>query len=185
MTNNDEIRQRSPYKRGADDGLLFGLLLTVIFFAGVFSVDYPVTGLIAAAGMLSVPFVIYKFLRRSYVADMGMTLLSSLWMQGIMIFGCGALISGIIATVYLKWVDPDFINARVADAIRLYRESDMPSGERMAETLEAMVKSHLIPSAVQIVVEMIWLSIFSGSLLSLLMALLARARSVGKTNAKR
>ncbi len=39
MIDNDEIRQRSPYKRGADDGLLFGLLLTAIFFAGIFSVD--------------------------------------------------------------------------------------------------------------------------------------------------
>lgn len=185
MTINDEIRQRSPYKRGADDGLLFGMLLTAIFFAGVLSVDYPVACLLAAAGILSVPFVIYKFLRRAYVADMGLTLLSSLWMQGIMIFGCGALIAGIIATVYLKWVDPDFINARIADAIRLYRESDMPSGERMAETLEAMVKSHLIPSAVQIIVEMIWLSIFSGSLLSLLMALLARARRVDDSKTKR
>lgn len=41
-----------------------------------------------------------------------------------------------------------------------------------------MIDMHLVPSAVAIVVELIWLAIFSGSLVSLLMALLARSRPV-------
>ncbi len=168
----------SPYRRGADDGFLFGILLAAIFFAGDFSFTVPLLGLISMLLALSVPFVIYFFLRRAYVADYGTTQLSSLWMQGIMTFACGSAIAGLLAMVYLKWINPDFFSLRIAEAIEFYRSSGWESGERMADTLSAMVSAHVMPSAVQMVLEMIWLGIFSGSLLSLLMSLLARARAV-------
>ena len=168
----------SPYRRGDDDGFLFGILLSAMFFAGVFSFTIPLLGLISTLLALSVPFVIYFFLRRAYVADYGTTLLSSLWMQGIMIFACGSLIAGLLAMVYLKWINPDFFSARIAEAIEFYRSSGWESGERMADTRSAMVEARVRPSAVQMVLETIWLSIVSGSLLSLLMGLLARARAV-------
>lgn len=180
--DKETIKSQSPYKRGADNGAIFGLLLVAMFFSMVMSVNYPIFSMITALLFISVPFVIYRFLRRSYIADFGMSQISSLWMQGIMTFACGSLICGIVAAVYLKWIDPDFIHERIGDAIRFYRESGLKSGEELADTLQAMVKANLMPTAVQIVVEIIWLSIFSGSLLSLLMALLARARSVPDTN---
>lgn len=169
----------SPYRRGADDGFIFGAMLCAMFFAGVYSFTVPLLGLVSFAIMLAVPFVIYRFLRRSYLADYGTTLLSSLWMQGIVTFACGCLISGLVAAVYLKWIDPDFMTERIREAIDFYRSSSWQSGEEMADVMERMIDANVMPSAVAMVVEMIWLGIFSGSLLSLLMALLARARGDG------
>lgn len=177
--NNDEISRRSPYRRGASDGITLGLLLTGIFLASVLSVRFSLLALVAIAGAVAVPFMIYRYLRRSYVADLGTTLISSLWMQGIMAFACAAAISGLVAMVYLKWIDPYFMSERIAEAIELYRNSGLESGERTADTLQAMVDGHMMPSSVEFVLEAIWLTIFSGSMLSLLMALLARARAVG------
>lgn len=168
----------SPYRRGANDGFYFGLYLTVMFFAIVISVKVSVFSLLAFAMMLFVPFLIYRWLRRSYVEDKGRSQLSALWMQGIVIFACGSLIAGVVATIYLKWIDPDFIVNRLNEAIELYKDSDWPQGREIATVMQEMIDYNFVPSAIAIIFEMIWLSIFSGSLLSLLMSLLARARRV-------
>lgn len=173
---------RSPYKRGADDGFYFGLYLIVGFFAMVLSVKVPFFTLVAFAVFIGVPFLIYRFLRRAFVQDRGNTPISALWMHGIMIFACGSVVAGVIAVIYLKWINPDFIINRLHETIDLYNSSDWPKGREMAEILQRMIDYHIVPSAVAIVVEMIWLSIFSGSLLSLLMGLLARAKSVKPNN---
>jgi hypothetical protein len=172
---------KSPYKRGADDGLFFGILLCAMFFAGVFSFEVPLLGLFSFLLMLSVPFMIYRFLRRSYVTDRGATPLSSLWMQGIMTFACGCLIAGLVATIYLKWINPEFIITRLREVIEFYRDSPWDKGAETAVVLQRMIDNHLVPGPVSMVVEMIWLGIFSGSLLSVLMALLARARGIDKS----
>ena len=171
----------SPYRRGADDGLPFGILLSAMFFAAVFSTAVPLLSVVSMILFLSVPFIIYTFLRRSYINDLYTTQLSSLWMQGIMTFLCGCLISGLAAVIYLKWINPDFIADRVQEAIDFYSESGWKQGEEMADMLRRMVSAHIIPTPIQIVIEMIWLGVFSGSLLSLLMAVLARARGEKKS----
>lgn len=171
----------NPYRRGADDGFIFGIILSVMYFAAVFSTIVPILSIVSLVTFVSVPFIIYRFLRRAYVTDLYTTQLSSLWMQGIMTFICGCLISGLAAVIYLKWINPSFIGERVQEAIDFYSESGWKSGEEMADMLRKMVKAHLIPTPIQIVIEMIWLGVFSGSLLSLLMALLARARGEKKT----
>ena len=102
--------QKSVYKRGADDGLFFGIYLIIMFFSSAFSMAVPFAGLLSIILVLGVPFLIYRFLRRSYVNDSGTTQFSALWVQGITTFFCGSLISGIAALVYMQWVNPDFIS---------------------------------------------------------------------------
>ncbi len=168
----------SPYRRGADDGFVFGAYLTASFLTMVWSSAVPLLGLVSMLLLAGVPVFIYMRLRRSFVADSGHTLLSSLWMQGIATFACGSLIAGAVATAYLKWIEPDFIIGRLREAIDFYSGSGWERGQEVADTLQRMIDMHLVPSAVAIVVELIWLAIFSGSLVSLLMALLARSRPV-------
>lgn len=102
-------------------------------------------------------------------------------MQGIMTFICGSLIAGLVAVVYLKWINPDFIADRIQEAIDFYSGSGWQQGAEMADLLKNMVKAHVVPTPIQIVIEMIWLGVFSGSLLSLLMAVLVRARGEKKS----
>lgn len=170
----------SPYKRGADDGLTFAIYLTALFFVSIFSVSVPALSFIALLLIVGVPFIIYFYLRRAFVADGGFSQLSALWMHGIMIFVCGSALSAVIQVIYLKWINPLYISDMVHKAIDFYSEMPGDNASRMAEILQQMVDGHLIPSAISIVMEMIWLSVFSGSLLSLLMSLLVRARPVRK-----
>lgn len=168
----------SPYKRGADAGFYFSGILCMLFFAGVYSVKVPVLSIVSAVIALAVPYIIYKSLRKSYVTDHGATTMSSLWMQGIVTFACGCAVSGLIAIIYLKWIDPDFLMQRIYEAIALYRDSHWDSAANTADVLEKMIESGIMPGTVEFVMEAIWLGIFSGSMLSLLMALLVRARGI-------
>ncbi len=168
----------SPYKVGARRGLFFGPYLCLIFFATIYSQSIPFLGLIALLAIIAVPFVIYKALRSTFVAEGGMSTLSSLWMQGIMIFIGGSLVCAVASTVYMRWVNPSFLSSTIAQAIDFY--ASIPDDDRaaqVADLLNRMVEAHAIPSPIYVAIEMVWISIFSGSLLSLLMALLARARS--------
>lgn len=149
-----------------------------MFVMSVLSTKLAFLGILSLLMAASVPFIIYKFLRRTYVEEYGTSTLSALWMQGIMIFVCGSLIHAIVAVVYLKWIEPDFIITQLRTAIRLYKESGTETGMEISDVLSRMIRVGAVPSTTSIVIETIWLAIFSGSMLSLLMSLLARARGV-------
>lgn len=168
----------SPYQLGARRGASLGLALCVMFFAGIYSEAVPLLGIVSALIFIGVPFWIYRCLRSTYVADKGLTALSGLWMQGIVIFGGGSVILALVSTVYMKWVEPDFVINMIYRAIDTYSSIDDPQSEQVAEVLQRMVDAHAVPTASSIAMEIVWLSIFSGSMVSLLMALLAKMRSV-------
>lgn len=172
----------SPYRRGAHDGLSFAVYLTVMFFASLYTTRVALLSLLVVLMMIGVPFVIYRYLRRAYVADYGCTQMSALWMHGIMIFLCGSLLAGAVEIVWLRWIQPDYIINQLHAVIDLYENSGWDRGEEMAAMLQRMIDNSLVPSAISIVMEMLWLSVFTGSLLSALMALLVRARPLPSAN---
>lgn len=169
-------RPISPYKRGADDGFPFGLLLSAIFLASFYSLDNPGLGLVTLILALAVPFVTFIFLKRAYTADGGATLLSALWMQGIVMFFCGSLIAGAVAAIFFKLVDPAWMTRALEQAIDAYSSMDTPQADDTANMLQAIVDNHLVPPAIQIVFQTIWLGVLSGSVLSFLTALVVRSR---------
>lgn len=170
----------SPYRYGSDQGFFFGLYLTCMFVLSVLSVriPFPPLSLLSMMMMFGVPFLIYRWLRLTYVMSKGTLGLSALWMQGIMIFICGTLLSAVPMVIYLKYINPGFIVDQLKGFIDLYAEGDWEGGRQSAEILQMMIDRKLVPSAISVTMEMVWLGVFSGSLLSLLMGLLARARSV-------
>lgn len=172
----------SPYRRGADDGFRFAIYLTVMFFASIYAAKVAMLSLAVIGLMLGVPFVIYHFLRRAYVEEHGTTLMSALWMHGIMIFLCGSLLAGAVEFVWLRWIDPTYIIDQLHAVIELYEDSGWDRGEEIASLLREMIDRKMVPTAISIVMEMIWLSVFTGSLLSALMALLVRARPLPPSN---
>lgn len=169
---------KSVYKRGADDGFYFGIYLSVMFFATAFSITVPFAGLLSFCMMIGVPFLIYRFLRRSYVGDYGTTTFSALWLQGIMTFLCGSLISGVVAYVFMRWVQPDYLLSTVQEVIKIYNDMDWPQGKEMADVLTKIVEQNMLPTPIQIVVEFIWFAVFSGSMLSIIVSLIVQMKKV-------
>ena len=170
--------RKSVYKRGADDGLYFGIYLIIMFFASAYSMSIPFAGLLSMLLILGVPFLIYRFLLRSYVYDYGTTQFSALWVQGITTFFCGSLISGIVAFIYMKWINPDFIVNQIQALIDIYQATNWAEGKEIANILNKSIENNLLPTPINIVFESIWLAVFTGSILSMIVSLIVQARKV-------
>lgn len=176
----ESIKAKSPFRRGADDGIIMGLLLVAVFFTGTLSFSYTLASDLTPILMLAgVPLLTYFLLRRSYVRDNGMTLFSSLWMQGIVTFFCGSLILAIVMYVYMRWGNPGFMREMVSRMSEFYDSiPETPQSREVSQIFHTMLDENVFPSAINVAIESIWLGVFSGSLLSMLAALAARARRV-------
>lgn len=168
-------QRKSIYRRGAEHGVIMGLYLSVLFAAMANSMKMAWLGVLAMAMALCVPVLTYSLLRRSYSADFGMTRFSELWMEGIMIFAGGSVIMAVTALFYMKWVEPSFIVDQVTAVAELYREAGQT---QISDMLDAALSSRSLPSPAEVAVEFVWLGVFSGSMLSMLMSLLVKARKV-------
>lgn len=172
MEEKDKLT--NPYKQGADDGFLFALYLTGLFFASAFALEVPGLGILSTCLIIAVPFIIFVAIRRTWQRDGGMSTFSALWMQGIMTFLCGGLLSGVIAFAYLKWINPGWLAEQVRAMADIYAQID--GGAIVADTLEKMLERGLLPSSIQMVFQMLWLEIFTGSVLSLIVTAIVRIR---------
>ena len=162
----------SPYRRGAHDGLTFGLYLTVMFFCSIFAQAWPVLSMVSLAMMVVVPAVIYRYLRRYQLALGVASHFSALWMQGLVIFACGMLLSGLVLTVYMTWINPSYIADQLA-SLAAMKGSVPDSGiDQAALVAERLIENRAVPRPIQVIVELEMLAIVSGSLLSLIISAL-------------
>ena len=182
--DSSQLTFRSPYKRGADWGALFGIYLVALFFATSYSITNGYAALGAMVLMAGVPVCIYFMLRHSYVSDNGTTIFSSLWMEGIAIFFFGGLIASVIAMIYMRWIDPGFLNDRVDTLIEIYSTSGIPTGEEAAEMLQTAIDQKLLPKPIEITIDMLWLIVFSGSLLSMVISWLVPMKKLSNKSSK-
>lgn len=169
------------FKRGADNGFVFGLYLTVLFFAMAYSLTVPMLGLIALAMMFAVPLITYHYLRKGYRAEYGTSTFSSLWMQGIVMFFCGSVIMALAVYLFLRFIHPGYMTDIIVLARDTYSTMDWERGQEIASTLDTMLEKHLIPTPIQVAMEILWTGVFSGSLLSILTALLVGATKRPRT----
>ena len=175
---------KSPYRRGADDGFIFGVYLTVMFFASILSGGSVLLTMLSGVMMAGVPLVIYMFMR-SYHRSLGVAgSFAMLWMQGVVIFFCGMLIAGTVLVVYMKWINPDFVIDQLNAVASLKDTAPGTNLEVAAETARKMIDANFIPAPIDIVVEMLMLAIVTGSFLSMLLSgifVLLRRRSLKTT----
>lgn len=165
----------SPYKRGADSGFIFGIYLSAIFLTTFYGFEHQASGLISTLLMCGVPVYAFFALRRSYIADGCRSLLSALWMEGITMFFCGSLISGLVSFVCMRYVDPGWLTRVFTMAAEAAEAMPGDEGAEMAEMFRAVIENHAIPPAIAISFQTIWLAVLTGSLLSLIISAILKA----------
>lgn len=175
---NGANRNRSIYARGADDGLWMGVLCIAVFFFLVGSLTMPLLNFLACCGCVAVPVLTYRFLRRTHVAAHGCATFSALWMQGIVMFACASLLVAVASYVFMRWMDPGFLERVVGVCIKVYRDSGTAAGTQMAADLQTLLDNNALPTPVSVAMGWLWLGIFSGSVLSVFVALIVRMRRV-------
>lgn len=164
------------YREGAYKGIYTGIYLCLIFLSGVLSAYFPLLSGVSLALIVGIPFFVYKimaYVHRKYfcLADF-----SALWMLGISLFLSGSLICAVISYVYLQYLDPDYIATQVQAVQKAYSKSNTLKDSTISEYLDIMVKNRFYPSAIDVSIEMLWITTFFGSILSMVLALLVRGR---------
>lgn len=144
------------------------------------SVSSPMLNLLALIMMVGVPVIIYKCLRRMYVEEGGESIFATLWMYGILIFFFGSLISATVLIVYLRWLNPGVIVEQLQTSIEILNASGLPVGNEIAAQLTQMIEQKALPSDVEIGIRTISSSVFTGSLLSMIIAAIVKARRYKK-----
>lgn len=163
---------KSPYKQGAEDGLLFGLYLGVMVFSVIFSTMFPALSLPVLILFVLTPVFIFARLRRYYVAEKGLATTSALWMQGLVMSACGALLAFVSAYVYMRWVNPGYLDAAYQEGIKSMIDSGIPEIEEYARQIDSVTGGHNIVSPIDFCLGMIWTTILGGSIVSLFAGLI-------------
>lgn len=169
MTTDKKIIT-SPYRRGADDGFIFGIYLSLMFFSSIFASRLPLLGLLSFGLIIAVPAIIFLFIRRYDRELQGCATFPMMWMQGVVIFICGMLISGTLLVIYMKWIEPDFVLNQLKNLVEVGRQAPGTSLEEAADMAEQLIEANFIPSPIAIVSELIMAAIVSGSILSILIS---------------
>lgn len=176
-TNNGGVSDGeapSVYKRGAEDGLWMGLLLSAAFLTDAYSLKVPILALISLVLKVAVPVMAYIWLKRDYLRYPTMRFFSALWMHGIAFFFFGSLICAVVMFVFLRFVYPDFIIDTVHQAIDAYNSIDVPSAHEFADSLQHIIDMHALPSPITLAVTQIWAVTFGGSILTMILAFFVR-----------
>ncbi len=164
---------KSIYKLAAQYGLYLGLALIVLWLSMAWSLQVPGLSLLAVGIFLAVPVLVYFMLRKSYrINRCGLTF-SALWMEGICIFFFGCLLMAVAVFVFLKYINPEFVITQLQTASDFYASQ---GGELMevSDAIDKIIESGQVPTPIEIAIQFIWLGVFTGSLLSMLLAFIVR-----------
>lgn len=175
MVNQSNGNGRSVYRRGADDGFLMGIYLSVLFIAAVSSIYSALATVVCIVMAIAVPFLTFFFLRRSYRSDNCTTTFSALWLHGICIFFFGSLLMALTSYIYLRFINPSYITTVIDMAKEVYSSVGTDDARQMVEMMQKIQDSHMLPTGGQVAVEIIWAGVFTGSLLSMVVSAIVRA----------
>lgn len=175
MINQSNGNGRSVYRRGADDGFMMGIYLSVLFIAAVSSIYSALATVACIVMAIAVPFMTFFFLRRSYRSDNCRSTFSALWLQGICIFFFGSLLMALTSYIFLRFINPDYITTVLDMAKEIYSSVNTEDALQMVAAIQKAQDSHLVFTPRQIAVEIIWAGVFTGSLLSMVVSAVVRA----------
>lgn len=167
---NDDLSRRSIYRRASSEGGWMGLWLIVIFAMIVASVSYPLLNIPIMAMTLMIPYITYRFLRRTFVDYKGVASYSALWMQGILIFSAAGLLICFATYLYMRWINPTFIPDTIRLAVEYYKENPVNGDADVASQLQTMLDHKLYPAPISISLMWLWVTVFCGSILSLFLS---------------
>ncbi len=165
---------KSVYRQGAEDGLLLAPLLIAASLCMGASIYRPVFILPTLIFMLAVPVVTYFSQLKSYLRQPELSTLSALWLQGICMFFFASLIMGLAVYAAMRWLWPGFINDQVDAVIAVYSSSTNPDIQSLLKGIQRARDTHSLPTSIDITLELMYMVVFTGSLLSLISALIVR-----------
>lgn len=167
------MQKKSIYKFASEAGLPAGLYLTLMSACVLLSLKMPALPMLLLPLGLGFPVMLWMLMKKIGREEPSYNKFSSLWLGGIYTVIFGTLICTFISALYITFFEPDFVNIYIANALEAVETSGMADQYETSIILmrEAMA-AHILPSGLEFLTSMAWLTCFTGSILSLLIALI-------------
>ncbi len=178
---NQPVKSFNVYARGLEDGAVMGPVLIAVFAAMVLSLSYLWMNILLLVLVVAVPVVSWMRLRRTFRQLDGKATFSMLWMEGIMMFLGGSMLFGAASFVFLRWIQPDFVMQMLRTAYETYSAMPGDNAEALTDELQMIINSGAMPSAASVASGWMWLTMFSGSVLSAILALIVKCSRSGSS----
>lgn len=194
MTGTGESRERdvrpSVFSYAARHGATTGLVLSALTMLGIAGTRIPALDAAWLVAPLYMAFAAYRAMMRTGRDEPEYARFWPQWLTGMYTLIFATLVCSLVAAVWLVFVQPDFVRVRVESQIAAL--SGVPGAEaaELRGALTQAVESGRLPSPMQFVFAMMWMSCFYGSIVSLpvtgVAALLRRRlrQGVGRTRSK-
>ena len=168
---------KSVYAYAAEAGPLMSLPLIVVALSMLLANKVPGgRNALRFLALVAAPFVLWRLMRRVASGNQEYMSFFPLWLFGIYSMIFATLICAFFSAMYLVFVEPGFVASYFDNAISALNVASQASSgvdfSHQIEVLQAAVDNRLLPSSMELVASMSWLSAFTGSVLS---AVVARA----------
>ena len=169
--------RKSVYRYGAEFGPFIGLYFIFMSACLISSIKLSLMTLLMAALLPGFPIILYVLMRRMYREAPYLRTFSALWTGGIMTTLCGCLICSLVTAAWLIFVQPDFFTQYLSQAIQTVQNAGQGSEyEEQINVLQKAMETGTMPSPMQFVLSMVWTTVFSGSIISMICAWVLMAK---------
>jgi len=156
----------SLYRCAAYWGIPFGLTLSIIAVGTIFSDKMALLPMLVMLLMLSLPWLLYRYQRRYMKLTAGQAPFAALWMLGIVVCLCGALIASLVAYCAIEFIRPDYLYEQAAQVIDAYGKVPQLANDQFIDVLKKAVAQNALPSHIDVVMGMFWACTALGSVTS-------------------
>ena len=167
---------RPVLQRAAETGLYLGGYLSLLALATGLSQSAPAASLLVWAGSIALPFALYVLLRRSLAERDFSATFTEVWLEGIASFFFGSMIQAVIIYLGLRFLAPHYLLNSVEMAIDYFNQMGTPAGDQWARTLTDIREHNGIPTAVDVVSQIISMNLIGGTFITLIDASILKAR---------
>ena len=167
------MQKKSIYKYASEAGVPFGLYLTLMSACLLLSLKIPSLPILIVPLAIGLPFILWILLRRICKEEPSYMKFASVWLAGIytVIFGC--LICFFLSALYIVFIEPSFVIKYILAAIEAVESTPMAAEyETTTYLMREAIEAHILPSGLEFLTSMAWFTCFTGSILSLFIALL-------------
>lgn len=150
-----------------------GLYLTLMSACILLSIKIPALPMLLIPLALGFPVVLWSLMRKISKEEPSYNKFSSLWLGGIYTVIFGTLISTFLSGLYVTFFEPDFVNIYINNALEAIEATPMADQyEASIHLMHEAIDAHILPSGLEFLTSMAWFTCFTGSILSLVIALL-------------
>lgn len=168
--------EKSVFRCAAENGVSFGIYLSVIFFTCIYGTSSPLISMIGFVMIFTAPIMLFRYMRKFYKTHPDSSPITTLWSLGTFTTLFGSLICALVSYIWLQYVVPTFIIDQAKMAIATYEQIPELANNEFVELLRKAVKEKLLPSPITIVLQLIWATTSLGVIGSIFIAPFAKIR---------